>query len=308
MDFTPDPDQQAVLDAVETILARHAGAARLRELGGDEPAYDTDLHRRLADAGYLDVSAGCSSRLDAALVVEAVAHRLGAVAAGHAALLGPSLGVEIDGPLTVVLANATGPARFAADATAAVVLDHDSVRLVRDITSVPRVASRTGWPIGSAAPWTALRDQGVDLAVDPAEVRTWWRIALSCELVGSMRAALQLAVDHVTDRHQFGRPIGSFQAVQHGLARCAVAVEGARWLAYEAAWTGSPVGAATAVSAAMHAAEAVRRDTHQFTGALGFTTEFDLHLSTMRLPALTIEAGLTGSPLVAAAVGRWPAA
>ncbi|MGD9999955.1 MAG: acyl-CoA dehydrogenase family protein [Ilumatobacteraceae bacterium] len=305
MDFTLDHDQQAVLDAVDTILERHAGPARMRELGGDEPAYDADLHARLADAGYLHVSVGSSSRLDAALVVEAIARRLGVVAAGHAALLAPSLGVNVEGPLTAVNAGATGAARFAADAAAVVVLDDDEVRLVRDVSGVPRVGSRMGWPVGSAAPWLAAGRQSETLAVDPAEVRTWWRVAIACELVGSMRAALQLAVDHVTDREQFGRPIGSFQAVQHGLARCAVAVEGARWLAYEAAWSGDPVGAATAVAAAMQAAEHVRRDTHQYTGALGFTTEYDLHLSTMRLPALAIEAGLAGSPRVAAAVGRW---
>jgi alkylation response protein AidB-like acyl-CoA dehydrogenase len=307
VDFTLDHDQQAVLDAVETILARHAGAERMRELGGDEPSYDAELHGRLADAGYLDVSAGCSSRLDAALVAEAVARRLGVVAAGHAALVGPSLGVEVDGPIGVIASGADGPARFTADASAVVVVGDDSVRLVRDVGGTSRIASRLGWPVGSAAPWNAAAERGEELDVDPNEVRTWWRVSLSCDLVGAMRAALQLAVDHVTDRQQFGKPIGSFQAVQHGLARCAVAVEGARWLAYEAAWSGDPVGAATALAAAMQAADHVRRDTHQYTGALGFTTEYDLHLSTMRLPALSIEAGLIGSPRVAAAVGRWPA-
>jgi alkylation response protein AidB-like acyl-CoA dehydrogenase len=308
VDFTPDPDQRAVLDAVDTILVRHAGAERMRALGGDEPAYDAELHARLAEAGYLDVSSGSGSRLDAALVVEAVAQRLGVIAGGFAALVSPSLGVEVDGPLAVVRAGTEGPARFAADAVAVVVVAADRVHLMRPNGGLARVPSRLGWPVGDAATATAGAGQGEQLDVDPAEVGTWWRVALACEMVGSMRSALKLAVDHVSAREQFGRPIGSFQAVQHGLAKCAVAVEGARFLAYEAAWSGDAVGAATALAAAMRAAVHVRRDTHQFTGALGFTTEYDLHLSTMRLPALAIEGASIGSPEVAAAVGRWPAA
>jgi len=170
--------------------------------------------------------------------------------------------------------------------------------------SVARVGSRLGWPIGDA---TSV-DQG-ELLPDahPDEIRARWRVALALELVGSMSGALDLTVAHVTDRRQFGRPIGSFQAVQHGLAKCAVAIEGARWLAYEAAWSGEWTAAATALAAAVRAAERVRRDTHQFTGALGFTTEYDLHLWTMRLPALVIEAGTIGSAVIDAATSRWPA-
>ena len=165
-----------------------------------------------------------------------------------------------------------------------------------------------GWPIGDTAAAVAAEDNPstVLAEVSPVEVRGWWRIAVACELVGAMRAALDLTVAHVSERQQFGRPIGSFQAVQHGLAECAVAVEGARWLTYEAAWAGTPAAAATALAAAVTAAARVGRDAHQYSGALGFTTEYDLHLSTMRLVALTIEAGTIGSPVVAAASGRWP--
>ncbi len=59
-----------------------------------------------------------------------------------------------------------------------------------------------------------------------------------------MSAALRLTVDHTRERKQFGRPIGSFQAVQHRLAELAVLVEGARWLALEAAFLGAPDDAA----------------------------------------------------------------
>lgn len=53
------------------------------------------------------------------------------------------------------------------------------------------------------------------------------RRALSFELVGVVREMVAIAVDHATERHQFGRPIGSFQAVQHRLAEAKVALEAA---------------------------------------------------------------------------------
>jgi alkylation response protein AidB-like acyl-CoA dehydrogenase len=309
VDFAPDADQHAILDAVETIMTRHGGPRRMRELGGDEPSYDHDLHKHLGEAGYLDLGRATSSRLEAALVVETVSRRLGVVDAGYHALVLPTLGIDIEGPIAIVPGTAPGLARFAADAEALVTVADDGVRLVRPLPGrVPRVGSRLGWPVGDAAAAIAAGDHaGAPLeGVSPDEVRTWWRIAIACELVGSMRSALELTVAHVSERHQFGKPIGSFQAVQHGLAECAVAVEGARWLAYEAAWSGRPAAAATALTVALPAAARVRRDAHQYSGALGFTTEYDLHLSTMRLAALSVEAATIGSPVLAAANTRWP--
>jgi len=303
VDFHLDSEQRAILDAVGTINARHAGAARIRVLGGDEPSYDHDLHKHLREAGFLDLAAD-GRPLDAALVAEAVARELGVVAAAYQGLVAPCLGIEVEGPITIVAAGSRGPARFAADAEVVVTITDGCVRAVRPRPgSVTRVKSRLGWPIGDL---TDL-DDGEPLAdAHPDEVLARWRVALAIELVGSMSGALDLTVAHVSDRKQFGRPIGSFQAVQHGLAKCAVAIEGARWLAYEAAWSGEWAAAATALAASVRAAERVRRDTHQFTGALGFTTEYDLHLWTMRLPALAIEAGTTGAAATAAAASRWP--
>lgn len=147
------------------------------------------------------------------------------------------------------------------------------------------------------------------MAVAPSVVGAWWRVALAAELVGTMRAALALTVEHVTHRRQFDKAIGSFQAVQHRLAECAVAVEGSRWLMLEAAWLGAPPqAAAVALTQALTAAQRVFADTHQFHGALGFTTEYDLHLATMRLPALRIEAQALGRPATAVAVERWKTA
>jgi alkylation response protein AidB-like acyl-CoA dehydrogenase len=139
-------------------------------------------------------------------------------------------------------------------------------------------------------------------------MRAWWRVALAAEMAGTMKAALDVTLDHVRERIQFGRPIGSFQGVQHRLAECAVLIEGARWLAYEAAWHGAPAEAASL--AAAHSATAALRvfhDCHQFNGAMGLTREHDLHVWSMRLPALQLEMEGPGHHRQAAALARWGA-
>ena len=71
-------------------------------------------------------------------------------------------------------------------------------------------------------------------------MRAWWRVALATEIAGTMRGALSFTTQYVKERRQFGRAIGSFQAIQHRLADCVVLTEATRWLAYEAAFHGAP--------------------------------------------------------------------
>ncbi len=92
----------------------------------------------------------------------------------------------------------------------------------------------------------------------------------------------------------------------HRLAQCAVLKEGSRWLVYEAAARGAPADAAAAAAAhATAAANRVFAETHQFTGAMGFTREHDLHVWSMRLQVLRLEAGGAAGHRRAAARARW---
>jgi alkylation response protein AidB-like acyl-CoA dehydrogenase len=94
--------------------------------------------------------------------------------------------------------------------------------------------------------------------------------------------------------------------VQHRLAACAVQVEGARWLALEAVAHGAPAEA-SAVAAA-YAAAAARRvfaETHQLSGAIGYTREHPLHVFSMRLQTLRLELGGAAAHARAAAQARW---
>jgi 3-oxocholest-4-en-26-oyl-CoA dehydrogenase beta subunit len=108
-------------------------------------------------------------------------------------------------------------------------------------------------------------------------------VAKAAELVGHSQAALEMAVNYAKERVQFGRPIGTFQAIQHYCANMLTDVDSARYLTYEAAWIISE-GLEAVKQAAMAkawAGDAARRVTllaHQIFGAIGFTMEFDLHL------------------------------
>ena len=111
----------------------------------------------------------------------------------------------------------------------------------------------------------------------------WEGVGRCAELVGVAQAALDMTVDYVKRRQAFGRPIGSFQAVQHHCANMLEGVESARHLTQQAAWLVAEgrFDAPEVSMAQAWTAEAARRVTataHQCHGAIGFTTELSLHL------------------------------
>jgi hypothetical protein len=102
------------------------------------------------------------------------------------------------------------------------------------------------------------------------------RRALAHELCGLAQAMLDQACAHVTDRHQFGRPIAAFQTVRHRLTEVFVALASAR-AAVDASWvTGEPLLADAAKVLAGRAGELAARHCLQVTGAIGFTAEYEL--------------------------------
>jgi alkylation response protein AidB-like acyl-CoA dehydrogenase len=108
-------------------------------------------------------------------------------------------------------------------------------------------------------------------------------VAKCTEMVGGAQAALDMAVDYAKERVQFGRPIGSFQAIQHYCANMATDVGGSRFITYKAAWKVSeslPSALDVAIAKAW-TSEAYGRVTlsaHQIFGAIGFTMDHDIHL------------------------------
>jgi len=88
---------------------------------------------------------------------------------------------------------------------------------------------------------------------------------------------LAIAIEHVSVRHQFGRPVGSFQAVKHLLADCAVELESQRAVLAYASQSQDPVAATAARALAGRTSFLVGQTARQATGAMGFSWEFPLH-------------------------------
>jgi alkylation response protein AidB-like acyl-CoA dehydrogenase len=304
VDFELSPDQRAISDAVEALLARHAGAARAIGLRAKDEV-DSALEHALAEAGFLDLARGDETgALEAALLVEAVSRAGGLVSIGASALVAPlAIGESLAGPIALALAGDPSPIRYGAQARTLLLLDGEDVEIVALRAGDARpVRSAYGYPRGRID----ARPPGRILAGAGSAMRRWWRVALATEMVGAMDAALAVTTAYLKQRRQFGRAIASFQAVQHRLAECAIAIEGSRWLAREAAWRGAPHDASTAAAAYTAAtAEQVFAETHQLTGAIGYTLEHDLHVWSMRLQALRLELGGAGAHRRALAQASW---
>jgi alkylation response protein AidB-like acyl-CoA dehydrogenase len=131
---------------------------------------------------------------------------------------------------------------------------------------------------------------------------------LAAEMVGTAEKALDRTVAYVKERVQFGRAVGSFQAVKHACVDMMVAVENARSLAYYAAWAvdGDVPEARHAVAMAKaYASDMVKQVTSeaiQLHGGIGFTWEHDMHLYHRR--ALAQEAALGSAPVHRAVVAE----
>jgi alkylation response protein AidB-like acyl-CoA dehydrogenase len=125
-------------------------------------------------------------------------------------------------------------------------------------------------------------------------------VALSAEQVGAAQRCLDMAVDYAKNRIQFGRPIGSFQAVKHRCGDMLVAVEGARSAAMHAAEVAEdpdigdlPIAASVAKMACSEALLQVAFDNMRIHGGIGFTWEHDAHLYMRRAKASQL---MFGSP------------
>lgn len=108
--------------------------------------------------------------------------------------------------------------------------------------------------------------------------------ALCAEMVGGAQRVLDISVAYAKERVQFGRPIGSFQAIKHKCAEMMLQVESAKSAAYYAAWAVDEDGAETPLAVSM--AKAYCSDAYRYTagegiqvhGGIGFTWEHDMHL------------------------------
>ncbi len=138
--------------------------------------------------------------------------------------------------------------------------------------------------------WSAV-SRMLDLAV----------VALAAEQVGGSQHCLEMAVEYAKNRVQFGRPIGSFQAVKHRCADLLVDIEGAKSAAYYAAWCASerndelPAMASLAKAYCSEVYTKAAADNIQVHGGIGFTWEHPAHLYLKRAKSSEL---MFGAPVV----------
>ncbi len=156
----------------------------------------------------------------------------------------------------------------------------------------------------------AVRFDNVTVAKDDVlgEVDKGWEIVddilqygsvlKSAEMSGSLQAALALAVKYAKERHQFNKPIGAFQSLQHRMVNMLTMVDGLKILVYEAAWhmnEGNPdrmLNSMVKVKA-NKAYHRVCYDAVYIHGAIGWTEEMDISLYLLRAKANENDSGTT---------------
>ena len=304
MHFAFDDEQLGLRDAVRDLLAKHATPDVVRAAWEAPPgALDRDVWDRLvamgATATLVPEAAGGLGLDERSLVL--VLAEAGRAGLPHplvesAAVAAPLLGADRPGAL--VASNLGGPhVACAADADVLLLRDRssgDALHVVppADVSLAPAAAvdgaRRLADVRWTPTPATLLTDDPADLALalDRGAAGT------AAVLVGLSQAMLDMTVTHVTQRRQFGVPVGSFQAVKHHLADALKDLSFARVAVHRAAWSvavdaperGRDVSMAKAM--ASDAATSVGRASLQCHGAIGYTVEHDLHLFLKRTWAL----------------------
>jgi acyl-CoA dehydrogenase len=349
-------DQDLVIETVEDILAGHEPFVLTAETPWDVGLWADLADAGLTGVGLPEEAGGSGGELaDAVAVVRTLASGAGAVPVAEQLLAaGPALlaaGLDLPDPaepLTLAVDGAVtaepsddgdGPGRWSLTGTATDVAWAGVARHVAVLAAAPEglegavlalvdaeglatseARNLAGEPRGSLVLAGA---PGTGALLTPAQagvVRARFALARAVQLAAALERVLAWTVQYAGERHQFGRPLGKFQAVQMELAQMAGEVTAVTALVDAAVQTlgrGEDVvlAAAAAKVRAGAAVEVVARLAHQVHGAIGFTQEHKLHHLTRRLWSWRDEAGseLTWSQVLGVGLlaeggdGLWPA-
>lgn len=305
MDFELNDDQAGILTGLDQLIAS------LKLATPHDPlfcAYASDLDLALAESGFLDVAREEGfGALEGALIVERLARLPQVVEAAATVLVGPALGIAAGiHPIALADGRYDKPTRFLPKAQLLLVdQGHDVLVVSVDPSAVENVETLFAYPYGRLTRRDGLETRSLGRQATTI-LRRRQRIALAVEAAGLMQAALDTVLEHVKSRRAFGRPLGSFQAIQHRLAMAAESTQSSKWLSFRAAWSDEETDAAVAAVFVQERIPAFTYDLHQFCGAMGLTLEFPLHHWTYRLRALLGELGGSTAQARAAALAAWP--
>jgi alkylation response protein AidB-like acyl-CoA dehydrogenase len=299
MDFDLSDDQFALRDSARELLDNFASPARVRAHTETGAAFDASLWRAMVEQGWLGIEVPEAAGGVGLGAVEAavLADELGSHAA-PAPFVPTVLAIEVlteAGEATLVEQLVNGdaiacvawdagvPVPYAPSADIAIVCGDDSVYALEPN---PRPGREPAMDLTRELGWLAFdRDDARQIGGADTRTRLLDRGAAftAADLLGGATRALDMAVEYAKDRVQFGRPIGSFQAVKHRCADMLVDVEGMRSTVYWAAWcigardADASVAASTAKIWCSDASKRVMASALQVHGGVGFTWEHDLH-------------------------------
>jgi alkylation response protein AidB-like acyl-CoA dehydrogenase len=289
MRFALTEEQTALRDATRELLARRCPPDLVRAAwpDGDDPDRVTGLWRELDELGLVGaLASGTVDDVGMVALLTEVGYAAVPLPVAPTAFLAATLVDPLPGPVALVDDRACGLTHFAEVASAFLVLDGSRVRLV-DAGDAELVAVSTVDGSLRAARVRVPAGAGLELpGVDPALLRDRADLAAAAELVGLGRRMLDLTVGYVSQRRQFGVPVGGFQAVAHPLADALLRLEFAAPAVLAAACSLSGRDVSAAAVLAKEAAEEVARAALQSHGAIGYTVEYDLHLYAKRAWAL----------------------
>jgi len=264
--FELTEDQVAFGEAISDLMRASDSVAVARAWASGDHGPGQALWKRLADLGLTAlVAPEDEGGLGGTLVDLVVAFEV----LGHELAVGPwiesaALAPQVEGEMVTAAAAPLSP--YATDAQVARLLSgtagaaHASIDTTRTLTEVSGAET--------------FGAEELDRAV----------LACAAELVGAGERVLADSVTYVKQRKQFGREIGSYQAIKHQLADVRIALDFARPLVLGAALGEVPVSAAKVYAA--DAAYLAARTGLQVHGAIGYTAEFDLSLWLNRIRAL----------------------
>ncbi|GAB3444521.1 acyl-CoA dehydrogenase family protein [Actinophytocola sediminis] len=317
---TLDQDRRRLVELTDDILGRHCGLDHLRARLDDGTAHTAGLWGRLTETGL--VSALVAEEHGGAGLSPAhlsgVLHSLGRHAVPEpfleTAVLATSVLGALPGPVAdtwlrriaegdaiavVRLGELTPFLPYAADADLLLDLAADGTVLAHlreEFAVVPVPSLDPLRPLARVTPAGGGTFLGQDSAV-LARTRSLAMAGAACLLAGAAQRLLELTVEYVAVREQFGRPVGSFQAVKHKAADLAVMVDMATAAALSAFDAvddqDGPRRAAAAKAYAGDAAARANVDALQLHGGIGFTWEYHLHIWLKRVMGLAACYGTT---------------
>jgi alkylation response protein AidB-like acyl-CoA dehydrogenase len=291
MDFDLTDDQKEIKRVAKELLAARSSFAKVRE-AAEAAQYDGALWQELRELGWPGIAVAEEhggqglGAVELAVLLEELGYACAAtpyLSTAVAAAVIQSAGTpDQQARWLPELASgestaAIGTADLMADgvgAAVAVVIDGADAYLIESPQAEALIT------IDSTRRYATLTGDGEPLG---AHAAARIHAAIAAEVVGISQRALDMTLEYVKDRKQFGVPVGSFQAVSHRCAQMLLHTESARSTAYYAAWAADAdpdrlaEGSALAAAAAADGGREVTASAIQAHGGIGFTWEADVH-------------------------------